>query len=205
LPPEQAARLRDLLPDTDLMVYYGLTEASRSTFISLTSGGPAYYTSVGRAMPGVALRLADDGEVLISGPTVAQGYWNDPTLTSQTLRDGWLHTGDLGRLDADGFLFVTGRKKDLINVGGYKVRPEEVEHVLLGHEAVQDAGVFGQDQVEAAIVASCRLDPADLSRLCYSRLEPFKVPARFHQIDAIPRSDTGKIKRAALAEMLKGT
>lgn len=205
LPPEQAQRLRAALPDTDLMVYYGLTEASRSTFISLTTMGPAYYASVGRAMPGVSVRLADDGEVLISGPTVTQGYWNEEGLTRAALDDGWLHTGDLGRLDDDGFLYVTGRLKDLINVGGYKVSPEEVERVLLEHEAVREAGAFGRQQVEAAIVTSRPLPAEELARLCYARLEPFKVPVRFHHVDAIPRSNTGKIKRHELAAMLEET
>lgn len=205
LPPEQAARMQAALPDTDLMVYYGLTEASRSTFISLTSTGPERYASVGRPMPGVSIRLADDGEILIRGPTVTSGYWNAPDATRAALTDGWLHTGDLGQFDADGYLHVTGRLKDLINVGGYKVSPEEVERVLLRHEAIADAGAFGGDQVEAAIVARGPVDPKDLARLCYSHLEPFKVPVRFHRIDAIPRSNTGKIKRHQLAEQLKET
>lgn len=204
LPPERAAQLRALLPDVDLMVYYGLTEASRSTFISLSREGPAYYASVGRTMPGVNLRIAPDGEVLISGPTVTQGYWGEPELTAAAFRDGWLRTGDIGRLDERGFLFVTGRLKDLINVGGYKVSPEEVERVLLQHEAVVDAGVFGDGRVEAALVAAGPIDVAELSRFCYAKLEPYKAPVRFHTVAALPRSETGKIKRAALAEMLRG-
>lgn len=203
LPPERAAQLRSLLPDVDLMVYYGLTEASRSTFISLSREGPDYYRSVGRPMPGVRLRIASNGEVLIGGPTVTQGYWGEPELTAAALREGWLHTGDVGRLDERGFLFVTGRLKDLINVGGYKVSPEEVERVLLQHDAVLDAGVFGEGRVEAALVAARPLDLAELSRYCYAKLEPYKAPVRFHTIAAVPRSDTGKIKRAALAEMLR--
>lgn len=205
LPSLRASLLRELVPKTNLMVYYGLTEASRSTFISLTDCGPEYYTSVGQAMPGVNLRIASDGEVLISGPTVTQGYWGDADQTARSLRDGWLHTGDIGRLDQNGFLFVTGRLKDLINVGGFKVNPEEVESVLLQHDAIVDVGVFGENQVEAALVTTRAIDFAQLSRLCYSKLEPYKVPTRFHRVAAIPRSETGKVKRNALGNILKGT
>lgn len=199
LPPAEAARICECLPDVDLMVYYGLTEASRSAFISHSQCGPARYASVGRAMPGIEISLSAADEVLIRGPTVAQGYWNEPKLTAQAFREGYLHTGDQGRLDEDGFLYITGRIGDLINVGGYKVHPAEVEKVLLQHEAVSDACAFGSDLVEAAIVTCGDVSLIELSQFCHQRLEPFKVPARIHAVDAIARSETGKILRHTVA------
>ncbi|MBK5264446.1 MAG: AMP-binding protein [Alphaproteobacteria bacterium] len=205
LPPSEAARLRAMLPDVNLMVYYGLTEASRSTFISLSQCGLAYYGSVGQAMPGIDLRLSDENEVLIAGPTVAQGYWNDPEQTAAAFHDGYLHSGDQGRIDEDGFLHVTGRFKDLINVGGYKVYPAEIEKVLLEHDAVEDACAFGTDRVEAAIVTRRDVSEIELSRFCYQRLEGFKVPSRIYPVAFIQRSETGKIIRHAVAAQCRGT
>src|SRR5437870_7448718 len=88
--------------------------------------------SVGRPLPGVEVKIADDGEVLTRGPHVMKGYWNNPAATAEAIKDGWLYTGDLGRLDADGFLYITGRKKDLMVLSnGKKVAPTQVEGMLL--------------------------------------------------------------------------
>lgn len=204
LPPERAAQLQELLPEVDLMVYYGLTEASRSTFISLSREGPGRYRSVGRAMPEVCIEILDTGEMVISGPTVTSGYWNDPGRTAEALPDGRLRTGDLGQLDEGGYLTITGRIKDMINVGGYKVNPEEVERVLASCAGVADAGVAGDDKVHAFVVTETgsAFDAEALTRHCFSQLESYKVPAMFHQIDRIPRTDTGKPRRGDLLKRI---
>ena len=126
LPPERTEQLRQLLPNLDILVYYGLTEASRSTFISLTKEGSDYYRSVGPSMNQVEVKVLDDqgnektvdevGEVLISGPTVTKGYWSNPELNAVSFEKGALRTGDLGYKDERGYLFITGRIKDVINV-----------------------------------------------------------------------------------------
>jgi long-chain acyl-CoA synthetase len=201
LPPERAAQLRLRLPRARILVYYGLTEASRSTFIDLNSTGPDKYASVGRPMAGVVVRLTPEHEVLIRSPALTPGYWNDPARTRQTIREGWLHTGDLGRFDQDGFLYITGRVGDVINVGGYKVNPQEVEDVLTAFPGVTSAGVFGVDCVEAALVCDAALDEQALVAHCRARLEPFKVPTRFHRVDSLPHTDTGKLKRAELSAL----
>ena len=223
LPPERTAQLQELLPSLDIMVYYGLTEASRSCFISLTKMGPSYYRSAGQAMKNVRLRLRradgsdaavdEDGEVLISGPTVPDGYWNNPRATAESFEDGWLRTGDLGRLDRDGCLTISGRIKDLVNVGGHKVFPGEVEDVLKTFPGVQDAAVAGLSDVEgltgetvvAGVVAEKQdaFDAAECSRFCVLHLEKYKVPARFVVLDQIPRAETGKIKRGELVQRLE--
>jgi long-chain acyl-CoA synthetase len=200
--PERVVQLRAALPATRILVYYGLTEASRSTFIDFNAAGPAKYRSVGRPMPGIDIRLTDAGEIAIRGRTVTPGYWNDPARTARVLRGGWLHTGDLGRIDPDGYLEIVGRLEDVVNVGGYKVNPQEVEAVLAGFPGVAAAGVFGLDRVEAAVVCPPGLDFTALLEHCRARLEPFKVPAAFHRVDDLPRTGTGKLLRRELATRL---
>lgn len=222
LPPERTVQLRELLPQLDIMIYYGLTEASRTSFISLTRSGPGYYRSAGRPMKhvevriqnptGTALPAGETGEVIIRGPAVPGAYWKNPEETQLAFRHGWLHTGDLGHVDADGYLWITGRIKDVINVGGYKVNPAEVEKVLLAWPGVRDAGVVGiegaggltGESVVAALVGDAGFvpDEAALQQHCLARLEKFKVPARFVVVPEISRSNTGKIKRAELARVV---
>lgn len=223
LSPERTKQLQALLPRLDIMVYYGLTEASRSAFISLSQAGPAYYRSVGRPMPHVQLRIrggdgenaAPDtsGEVVIRGPALAQGYWQNPEEEAAGMRDGWLRTGDIGRIDADGYLWIVGRTKDVINVGGYKVLPGEVERVIAQFAGVRDVGVAGLEglpglsgeTVVAGVVAdeTFAVDEAALQQHCLAHLEKFKVPTRFVRITEVPRSNTGKTKRAELVVQLR--
>lgn len=220
LPPERTAQLRELLPQLDVMTYYGLTEASRSAFISLSKVGSDLYRSVGQPMRHVELQIrrsdgerADvggTGEVVIRGPAVPSGYWNNPEETRVVFKDGWLRTGDLGHLDASGRLWITGRIKDVINTGGYKVNPSEVEGVIQTYPGVREAGVVGVSGVAgvtgecvvAAVVldTSVALDQGALERHCLTRLEKFKAPVRFVEVSALPRTNTGKVKRAELAE-----
>jgi long-chain acyl-CoA synthetase len=222
LPPECTAQLQALLPQLDIMVYYGLTEASRATFLSLTRAGPKYFRSVGRALGSseVAIRLENgsfaapetSGEVVIRGPTITPGYWKGPAALEPALRDGWLHSGDLGYLDSTGHLFLTGRLKDVINVGGYKVNPGEIEAVLLGEPGIADAGVAGVEGVAgitgeavvAAVVAApgVTLDLAAIETRCVESLEKYKVPSRLVVLPSLPRSETGKVLRTELARQL---
>ncbi len=222
LPPERTAQLQALLPQLDIMIYYGLTEASRSSFISLTRSGPSYYRSAGRPMKHVEVQIhgasrevkgsGEQGEVVIRGPAVTGGYWGNSEETAQVFRDGWMHTGDLGHLDAKGYLWITGRIKDVINVGGYKVNPSEVEKVLLTWPGVRDAAAVGLEGVMgftgetivAALVGDSGFVPeeAALQQHCLAHLEKFKVPARFVVVPEITRSNTGKIKRAELGRLV---
>jgi long-chain acyl-CoA synthetase len=215
LPPKRAAQIAALLPHVNLMVYYGLTEASRSTFISLSQAGPSYYSSVGKAFPSTRLTILDDnyqplpsgnaGKIAVHGSTVTNGYWNNPEATKQLFHGEWMLTGDLGYLDNDGYLHVVGREKDIINVGGYKVAPAEVEESIATFPAVLDVGVIGIDSVNSEIVVACIVKAADkpfdweaCRRHCATKLENYKVPTCYHFVDAIPRSDTGKVKRQQL-------
>ena len=164
---------------------YGMTEACSQI---ATRGWP---------LVGVELQIAADGEVLVRGPTVAAG-----ALTE----DGWLHTGDLGSLSAEGRLQITGRKSDTIVTGGENVAPAEVEAVLLAHPAVADAGVFGRPDSEwgEALVAAVVLREGmaiatdELREFCASRLARYKVPRRIELAEALPRTESGKLLRRQL-------
>jgi O-succinylbenzoic acid--CoA ligase len=154
--------------------------------------------SPGKPLPGVELGVGADGEILVRGGMVA------PKALSS---DGWLHTGDLGRLDDDGALHVLGRLKELILTGGENVAPLEVEAALLEHPAVADAGVAGlpdRDWGEAVtgfVVLREPADPDELRAWCRERLEPFKVPKAIHAVERLPRNAGGKLLRDRLASL----
>jgi o-succinylbenzoate---CoA ligase len=183
------AGLLDWARETGIPVVpvYGMTE----TCSQIVAGSP------GRPLTGVELEIAADGEILVRGPMVARAEIAD---------DGWLHTGDLGRLDEDGSLHVLGRLKELIVTGGENVAPLEVEQVLLGHPAVTDAGVAGLpdpewgEAVTAFVVLRESADEEQLRAWCRERLEPFKVPKAIHAVDRLPRNAGGKLLRDRLAE-----
>jgi o-succinylbenzoate---CoA ligase len=165
---------------------YGMTE----TCSQIVAGSP------GRPLRGVELRIAPDGEILVRGPMVARTALGE---------DGWLHTGDLGRLDGDGLLHVEGRLKELIVTGGENVAPLEVEQALLTHPAVADAGVAGVpdpewgEAIAAFVVLRDRTAPEELRAWCRERLAPHKVPKSFHEVTRLPRSANGKLLRDRLA------
>jgi long-chain acyl-CoA synthetase len=122
---------------------YGLTESA--PVISFNCHDAYKLETVGRVIPGVEVKIAPDGEILTRGPHVMKGYWKNPSATAETLRDGWLHTGDLGRLDADGYLTITGRKKDLLVLSnGKKVVPTEIEGLLVADDCIDQAVVYGE-------------------------------------------------------------
>ncbi|MBM4231738.1 MAG: acyl--CoA ligase [Gammaproteobacteria bacterium] len=212
LSSERASQLQATLPRTELFVYYGLTEASRSTYISLSKAGQSRYTSVGKPMRGVDIKLVGNPpEIVVRGPHLASGYWMDEELTSKAFSASGLKTGDVGELDADGFLYITGRLSDLINLGGYKVDPVEVETWLKELPEVADAGVtaiessIAAEDVElvALVVMKTgeRFDEAELASLARISLEPFKIPRRWVHVSILPRSATGKMLRAELKDL----
>jgi long-chain acyl-CoA synthetase len=222
LPPEQAAELLGTFPSLDLIVYYGLTEASRSTFLRPRQEPRERFRTVGRAAPRVEIQTCDDdgrpttagseGEVCIRGPHLAEGYWHRPLEQAAAFRDGWLRTGDLGILDRDGYLTITGRLKDQINVGGLKVSAAEVEKVIRQHPAVADVAVTGVPDsdglrgecVAAAIVArDTGLELREIAAFCAQRLEAAAQPQQLMLLDAIPRAETGKVLKGELRKLFE--
>jgi len=199
---------------------YGMTETSPVTHVLLPSEHRK--GSVGRPIPGVVQRVVDpdtgrdvgpgvDGELRLDGPNVMKGYLNLPDETRGTFDDrGFLRTGDMARLDNDGFLSITGRIKEMLIVGGENVFPREIEEVLNAHERVHASGVVGQrcsvrGETPIAFVEpeeGAAIDTDELRSWCRERLAGYKVPRRIEIIDELPRSPTGKVLRRALTERL---
>ena len=158
------------------------------------------------------LPLGEPGEVRVRGPQLMLGYRRKPEETAQTLRGGWIYTGDIGYADADGYLFLVDRKKDMILVGGYNVYPREVDEVLFNHPKVREAATVGKRDARLGevVVAFVALDPgAAMSEeqffaYCKENLVKYKRPVEVHFIDALPRTGTNKINRLALREKLRG-
>lgn len=192
---------------------YGATETS--TAVALTSpvhGGPP--GSCGVSPPGMACRIVDpaddtdvgpgaEGELIVRGPGVMLGYHDRPEETAAALRAGWYRTGDLARQDRNGFLTVTGRLKDLIIRGGENIAPAEIEHVVTGHPDVRDCAVAGRPdrllgEVPVLFAVVRGGSEPDLLAWCRARLPRFKVPARVHLVDAVPRTASGKVRRHLL-------
>lgn len=161
---------------------------------------------------GRALPPGETGEVVVRGPSVMKGYWNNPEATAQTIRDGWLFTGDVGSFDEDGFLTLKDRSKDVIISGGSNIYPREVEEVLLQHPLVQEVSVVGQRHAEwgeevVAFVVTKSGDPMDageLDALCLQSIARFKRPKQYRFLPALPKSSYGKVLKTALREQLAG-
>jgi long-chain acyl-CoA synthetase len=187
-------------------------------------GNPRYVeriASVGVAQAMVEVRVVDAqrhelpvgqvGEIVVRGDTVMKGYWRNPEATAQTLRDGWLYTGDMGCFDADGFLTLKDRSKDLIISGGSNIYPREIEEVLLLHPSVNEASVVGRRHPEwgeevvafVAARAGCRVDPEELDALCLQHIARFKRPRHYRLVPALPKSHYGKVLKTQLREMLE--
>ena len=198
-----------------LLEGYGLTEASPVVSAHRLSG-VRKLGSVGQPIPGVQVAILDDedrplpvgevGEICVRGPNVMLGYYKLPEETARTLRNGWLHTGDVGRLDADSFLYVVERKKDLIIRGGFNIYPREVEEVLYAHPAVAEAAVvgvrdplMGEDVLAVvALKSGAEADAEALIAFCQARLAKYKCPKRVRFMPALPKSPIGKILRKEL-------
>ncbi|MBS1967936.1 MAG: AMP-binding protein [Chloroflexi bacterium SZAS-1] len=196
---------------------YGMTEASHQMASNPLPPRPHKAGTVGYGV-GVEIAIMDEhgtllpagarGEVVIRGPNVIDGYENNPEANATAFTNGWFRTGDQGVIDADGYLGLTGRLKELINRGGEKISPLEIDDVLLRHPAVAEALAFavphktlGED-IHAAVVLKAPATEADLREYCAARLAEFKVPRQFHMLDEIPRGATGKPQRINLAQQL---
>ncbi len=193
---------------------YGMTEASHQMSSNPLPPHPRRPGSVGRGTgvdivilddQGAILPIGQQGEVSIRGKNVTHGYLNNPEANQSSFTNGYFRTGDQGILDAEGYLILTGRLKELINRGGEKISPLEVDAVLLEHPAVAEAVSFGApdakygEEVHAAVVLKGTATAAEIQGFCKERLADFKVPKVIHIADAVPRTATGKIQRRHVA------
>ena len=192
---------------------YGLSEATTvltgHNLTMLVKPG-----SVGKPVSGVELRIIDDddqdvaigevGEIIARGPNIMKGYYNMPDATASTLRNGWLHTGDMGKFDEDGYLYIVERKKDLIIRGGFNIYPRDVEEVLNSHPAVIESAVIGipsermGEEVKAFVVKRGEVDAETLKAYCREMLANYKTPGEIEFVDLLPRNGVGKIDKKEL-------
>lgn len=197
---------------------WGMTECTPVTTFDPkreTAGQP---DSCGRALPECAFKIVDDdlrecpvgtvGEVMLTGPLIMTGYYKNSTATAETMIDGWIRSGDLGMTDKNGFLYIVGRKKDLIIRGGANVYPVDVEEALYTHDSVAECAVIGKPDdvfgeiVKAYVVRKTNAtNAAELISHCKSKLADYKVPTEIEFIDELPKGPTGKILRRELREM----
>lgn len=223
LPVEMAQRMEAIF-GAPVLEAYGMTEASHQMSSNPLPPAGRKFGTVG-AGTGVRIGILDpegkelepgrQGEVCIQGPNVIEGYENNPEANRVSFTNGWFHTGDEGILDSEGYLRLVGRIKELINRGGEKIGPPEIDEVLLSHPMVNEAVCFGVahatlgEEVEAAVVlrelSGEQATEAALQAFCRERLAEFKVPKKIHLVTEIPRTATGKVQRRAVAAALAGS
>ena len=208
IPPETVSEYKKLLKNGHLATYYGLTEASRSTFM-IFEPKLDRDSSVGKPAPGVEIKIENKsqniGEIWIKGPNVINEYWEHP-ISAQKFVDGWIKTGDLGYFDNDGFLYLSGRLDDVINVGGEKVFPDYVERIIKTMNDVDEVVVLGQKHnvFGQTVKAFVKLNPhstlkkSDILSFCIKNLEKYMVPTKIELVSEFPITDYGKIKRFML-------
>lgn len=218
LQPWSIPEFAKYVPEVELLQVYGSSESGAISTCLDHEFAHERAGSVGRPMPLTEIRVVDTegaevpngqvGEVCVRGLNTSQGYWRRDDATAETFQDGWCRTGDLGRLDEGGFLYLTGRVKDMIRSGGENVYPAEVEAVLTTAPNVADAAVFGlpdprYSEVGCALlvpVAGSRIDVEEVRTWCASRLARYKIPRHFLIEDDLPRTASGKVKKFELRE-----
>lgn len=221
MPTERIERLQEVFGNV-LIQGYGMTEISSiAAYLDKTDhreaqGDRARLNSCGRAAFGTELRVVDDegrdvqpgevGEIVFRGPQMMTGYWNDPEKTAETIRNGWLHSGDMATLDERGYLTIVDRKKDLIISGGANISSREVEEVIYWHPSVREASVIGRPDEEwgevphafVSLHAGKPLTPEELLAFCKERLSGYKCPRTIEIIDDLPKNALGKILKTEL-------
>jgi len=213
---DQKEILISLCPKARICMHYGSTEASRSTFIEFNSEKNKLST-IGKPSPNVEIKILTDdkiiksengtGEILVKGKMTSQGYWHNEKMTKQNIISGWIKTGDIGKIDLDGYIHLLGRKEEIINFGGLKVAPGEIEEVLLKHKNIVEAAVIGiksndsflTETIKAFIVSNEKdLSLKEIESFCLKNLEAYKIPNFFEIISKLPKTNSGKIKKTDL-------
>jgi long-chain acyl-CoA synthetase len=219
LPVEVQERF-EALARGKLLEGYGLTETSPVTHVNPLTGSPKA-GSIGLPVKDTEARIMDletgtrevavgeIGEIVIRGPQVMRGYWNSPEETARALRNGWLYTGDVAKKDEDGYFYIVDRKKDMINAGGFKIYPREVEEVLFDCPKIKEAGVIGVpdgyrgETVKAFVVLKdgATATPEEIVEFCRQRLAAYKIPRQVVFQDSLPKSSVGKYLRRELRKL----
>jgi acyl-CoA synthetase (AMP-forming)/AMP-acid ligase II len=222
LAPETMRRLQEKMPQAWVSNNWGMTEAGSAYCVLPPDEAGRRVGSVGKPVPPVELKVIDDdgrelgpdevGELLVRNPGKEREYFNDPEATARTWRDGWLHTGDLARIDEDGYLYIVGRQKDVIIRGGNNVHAGDVESVIMEFPGVREVAVAGVphqvlgEDVAAWIVTvpGEHVDPEELRIFLKERLSDYKIPRQVRFVEELPRNATGKVVKSELVEGLAG-
>ena len=212
IPVGQLEQLIHMFPTVGFVQTYGQTEASPRITALLPCDCLKKLGSVGKPIPQVRVRIEREdgtqakpnqiGEIVVQGPNVMKGYYKREDITKQTIVNGWLHTGDLGYIDLDGYYYLTGRKKNMIISGGINLYPEEIEEILLQHPDIEEACVFAEPDAILNEVPAAKIKVSDrgidihaLHEYCSQRLASYKVPTQFYIVEELPKTYNGKLKR----------
>jgi acyl-CoA synthetase (AMP-forming)/AMP-acid ligase II len=216
LAPAVVQRLQAVLPNVRLFPMYGQTEATARLSTLMPDEIESKLGSIGRGIPGVTLRVLDErgrpvrpdveGEIVASGDNIMLGYWNDPEESQRVLRPDGLHTGDLARIDNDGYIFIVGRKSDIIKSGAYRLNPKEIEEIIIALEGVAEVAVAGlPDEIwgelpVAFVVRSpnAEIREADILDHCRANLPRYKMIREVVFMEKLPKTSSGKVRRFAL-------
>jgi acyl-CoA synthetase (AMP-forming)/AMP-acid ligase II len=219
--PALARELKEALPNARIFIMYGQTEASaRLSYLDpaelLTRTG-----SIGKAIPGVELTVKNEegeevgvgevGEIIARGDNIMKGYWLNPALTEEAVREDGLHTGDLARRDEDGYLYIVSRKSDMIKSGAHRISPKEIEEVIMEDGRIHEVAVVGEpdpimgETIKALVVAKPgqEVSTRDIGRICARHLPAYKVPKKVEFRENLPKTASGKLKRQALRQERK--
>jgi acyl-CoA synthetase (AMP-forming)/AMP-acid ligase II len=217
MPPALISRIRDQLPHISFFVMYGQTEGTARLTYLPPERLEDKLGSVGIGIPGVDVRIRDEGgnpvvigvsgEIQVRGENVMLGYWRDPEATARTVVDGWLHTGDLGHMDEEGYVYIDGRSSEMIKSGANRISPKEIEEVIAELEEVMEVGVVGVPddllgQVVKAVIVSrpgSRVEARRVLAHCRQNLAAYKIPKFIEFAEELPKTASGKLQRFLLA------
>lgn len=218
MPQALARRLGEVLPHVQLYMMYGQTEATARITCLAPEHATAKAGSVGRPIGGVRVQVRredgaiaavnESGELWVSGPGVMLGYWRNPKASEMVIRDGWLRTGDVGRVDADGFVYLEGRRSDMIKSGANRIHPQDIEEVIAEMPGVQEVAAVGIDDeilgqaIKVFVVpqTNAQLTPMQIQAHCRARLASYKIPKYVEMVPVLPKTASGKVRRAELAK-----
>ena len=207
VPVDKLKKIIEKFPNISFCQTYGLTECSPRVTLLESKYSLSKIGSVGKPIPNVKVKIqtiVDDklGEILVAGPNIMKGYYKNKPATLRTIKKGWLHTGDLGYLDDDGFLYLTGRIKNIIISGGINIYPEEIEEVILNMEGIKDVVVYGikhdfLGEVPCAkiVLLNDHITVAEIKKHCCENLTTYKIPKQYEFVKKIEKTYSGKLKR----------